>query len=92
MIDYVGEHALAGQLGHFFAILSVVGAMLATVGYFFGANKLDKSWESLGRLGFRMHSVAVLAIVVTLFTMLFKHWFEYDYVWKHSNLQLYGNG
>ncbi|MBK7241917.1 MAG: hypothetical protein IPI00_17555 [Flavobacteriales bacterium] len=34
MIDYVGEHALAGQLGHFFAILSVVGAMLATVGYF----------------------------------------------------------
>ena len=88
MIDYVGEHALAGQLGHFFAILSVVGAMLATVGYFFGANKLDKSWESLGRLGFRMHSVAVLAIVVTLFTMLFKHWFEFDYVWKHSNLQM----
>jgi cytochrome c-type biogenesis protein CcmF len=37
---------------------------------------------------FRLHSVAVLGIVMTLFTMLFNHWFEYDYVWKHSNLQM----
>ncbi|MCB0764380.1 MAG: cytochrome c biogenesis protein CcsA [Flavobacteriales bacterium] len=88
MIEYVGEHIWAGRLGHLFTILSVVGAALSTIGYFLGASRRDIHWERLGRLGFRVHSVAVLGIVVTLFTMLFKHWFEYDYVWKHSNLEM----
>ena len=48
----------------------------------------DDGLIRLGRIGFRLHSVAVLGIIVTLFTMLFRHWFEYDYVWKHSNLQM----
>ena len=39
-------------------------------------------------IGHAFHSVAVLGIVITLFTMLFNHWFEYDYVWKHSNLAM----
>jgi cytochrome c-type biogenesis protein CcmF len=32
--------------------------------------------------------LAVFGIVVTLFVMLLNHWFEYDYVWKHSNREM----
>ncbi|MCB9183455.1 MAG: cytochrome c biogenesis protein CcsA [Flavobacteriales bacterium] len=87
-IEYIGEHAWAGRLGHLLAIISLAGAMLATLSYFLGAQRRDAAWTTLGRWGFRAHSLAVLGIVLTLFIMLFNHWFEYDYVWKHSNLQM----
>ncbi|MBK8498897.1 MAG: cytochrome c biogenesis protein CcsA [Flavobacteriales bacterium] len=87
-IEYIGEHAWAGMLGHVLTALSLVGAAVATLGYFLGAQRKQVQWSALGRMGFRMHSAAVLGIVVVLFTMLFNHWFEYNYVWKHSNLQM----
>lgn len=87
-IDYIGEHTWAGTLGHALAVVSLVGAALAAVAFFLGASRRNGDWTLLGRLAFRLHSVAVVGIVVTLFTMLFNHWFEYDYVWKHSNLQM----
>ncbi|HNR54970.1 MAG TPA: hypothetical protein PKJ19_07390, partial [Flavobacteriales bacterium] len=88
MTEYIGEHLWAGQLGHALTVISLVGALLATSGYFHGTRTGQVEWTRLGRLGFRVHSAAVLGIVVTLFIMLFNHWFEYDYVWKHSNLQM----
>lgn len=87
-IEYIGEHAWAGRLGHALTIVSLAGAVLATLAYSLGAQRKDAAWTALGRLGFRAHSIAVLGIVVTLFVMLFNHWFEFDYVWKHSNLQM----
>lgn len=33
-MEYIGEHLLPGQLGHFFAILSFVAALLSFVSYF----------------------------------------------------------
>ena len=88
IMEYTGEHTWAGTLGHTLTSISLVGAMLATFAYFLGAHRKDAAWSSLGRLAFRVHSAAVLGIVVTLFVMLFDHWFEFDYVWKHSNLQM----
>ncbi len=87
-IHYIGEQAWAGQLGHFLTIVSFVMAVLAVVSYTLATHKGDSGWKTVGRIGFRLHSVAVLGIVVILFTMLFKHWFQYDYVWKHSNLEM----
>ncbi|MEO8591141.1 MAG: cytochrome c biogenesis protein CcsA [Flavobacteriales bacterium] len=87
-INYIGEHLWAGTLGHVLTIVSLVASALATLAFFLGALRRNGEWTALGRLAFRMHSVAVVGIVVTLFTMLFNHWFEYDYVWKHSNLQM----
>lgn len=88
MTEYIGEHSWAGQLGHALTVISLVGALLAMSGYFHGTRTGQVEWTRLGRIGFRLHSVAVLGIVVTLFVMLFNHWFEYDYVWKHSNLAM----
>ncbi|MBK8614203.1 MAG: hypothetical protein IPN85_12165 [Flavobacteriales bacterium] len=84
-IAYLGEHAWAGTLGHLFASLSFAAALLSLVAYFLASRKDDATWTGLGRAGFRVHTLAVLGIIGLLFTMLVKHWFEFDYVWKHSN-------
>ncbi|HRH38966.1 MAG TPA: hypothetical protein PK760_11500, partial [Flavobacteriales bacterium] len=87
-MNYIGEHTWAGTLGHTLALVSFVSALLSTFAYLLGALRKQDEWSNLGRIAFRLHSVAVVGIVVTLFLMLFNHWFEYDYVWKHSNLQM----
>ncbi|MBP6573932.1 MAG: cytochrome c biogenesis protein CcsA [Flavobacteriales bacterium] len=87
-ISYVGEHTWASWLGHGFAVLSIVGAFFALVTYFLAERNNSEAWRRSGRLFFRVHSVAVLAIVGLLFTMLLNHWFEFDYVWKHSNREM----
>lgn len=87
-MNYVGEHTWVGQLGHSLTVISFIGALLATVSYALGTQRRDDRWTALGRLAFRGHSVAVLGIVTVLFVMLFNHWFQYDYVWKHSNLAM----
>ncbi|HRO99742.1 MAG TPA: cytochrome c biogenesis protein CcsA, partial [Flavobacteriales bacterium] len=87
-IQYIGEHAWAGTLGHLFASLSLAGSLLAVAAYFLSTTRRDAAWTTLGRIGFRLHTGAVLGIVVLLFIMLFNHWFEFDYVWKHSNMAM----
>ncbi|MCU0319263.1 MAG: cytochrome c biogenesis protein CcsA [Flavobacteriales bacterium] len=88
MSAYIGEHTWAGQLGHVLTASSFVMALLATVSFLLATQRNDDHWKRLGRLAFHGHTLAVLGIIVTLFLMLFNHWFEYDYVWKHSNLAM----
>ena len=45
----------------------------------------DGAWRKLGRLAYGIHSFAVIGIMVTLFTMIFKHLYQYHYVWEYSN-------
>ena len=91
-IEYLGEHTFIGQLGHFLTILSFIGALLAMAAYFLseeGSSSAEKhSWLTIGRAAFRIHSIAVLGIIGALFWMLVNQYFEYDYVWKHSNSEM----
>jgi cytochrome c-type biogenesis protein CcmF len=87
-MEFIGEHWWAGRIGHFFVIISFVSAILASVAYWFQTNNPDSNWRSIGRWSFRVHSAAVIGIVLTLFIMILGHYFEYDYVWKHSNLAM----
>lgn len=87
-MSYTGEHAWAGLLGHGLAVTSFAAAFFSTISYLLGSLNDDSGWRRTGWLLFRAHSVAVLGIIVTLFAMLFNHWFEFDYVWKHSNLAM----
>ncbi|MBS1637946.1 MAG: cytochrome c biogenesis protein CcsA [Bacteroidetes bacterium] len=85
-MTYTGEHIWAGQLGHGFVILSFVAALMATIGYYFSSKEqLTHSWKRFADIFFSLHSVAVLGIACTLFYMLFNHFYEYSYVWQHSN-------
>lgn len=86
-MEYVGEHLLIGKIGNLFVILSFVFALLASISYFFAAkeNEETASWKTIARVSFRLHSISILGIVGSLFIMLFNHYFEYEYVWHHSN-------
>lgn len=89
-IKYVGEHLWAGKAGNFFVVLSFCGALLSSLSYFvFAQNEIENaSWKSLGRSGFYFHALGVLGIIGILFTMLINHWFEFHYVWQHSNTEM----
>lgn len=88
-MQYIGEHLWAGELGNIFVIISFIAALLASVSYFSAANNpTDQGWKRIAKISFRIHSLSVLGIVGTLFIMLFNHYFEYQYVWQHSNKEM----
>ena len=85
-MEYIGEHIWAGNLGRLAVTLSLTSALLAVLAFWL-AEKKD-SWKGLGKVAFSVHAFSVFAIVGTLFFMMANHYFEYDYVWKHTSLDL----
>ncbi|MBL4577675.1 MAG: cytochrome c biogenesis protein CcsA, partial [Flavobacteriales bacterium] len=69
-----------------FIALSFTGALLATYSFYQAAKKdADRGWQSLGKVAFQVHSVAIVGIIFTLFVLLVNHYFEYNYAWQHSS-------
>jgi cytochrome c-type biogenesis protein CcmF len=91
-MDYIGEHLLPGQLGHFFIVLSLVASLIATFSYFKSAqskNDADASyWKKLARYAFLIEIVSIFAIFSILFYIISNHHFEYKYAWQHSSRSL----
>lgn len=91
-MNYIGEHLLPGQIGHFFAILSLIASLVATIAYL-KASRLagmpeQQSWLRLARLAFLTETISVLVLFATLFYLISNHYFEYKYVYAHSDLSL----
>ncbi|MDO8999925.1 MAG: cytochrome c biogenesis protein CcsA [Bacteroidota bacterium] len=82
-IQYIAERLWAGHLGNAFVVLSFVSSLLAFISYYLSAN--NASFQKLARLAFNVHGLSVIGIIATLFYMLLNHYFEYQYVWQHSN-------
>jgi len=91
-MDYIGEHLLPGQLGHFFIVLSLVASLLATVAYFLSTTSKTADdaahWKKLARFAFITEVFSVFAIFGILFYIIHNHLFEYKYAWQHSSLSL----
>lgn len=89
-ISYVGEHLFPGQLGRFFVVLAFVSSLFSAVSWYFSTlGKPDSSsWKNLARIAFRIHSVAVIGIIASLFYIIYNHYFEYHYAWAHSSRAL----
>ncbi|WP_158826256.1 cytochrome c biogenesis protein CcsA [Mucilaginibacter lacusdianchii] len=88
---FKGEHLLPGHLGQFFIVLSFGTALLSTISYFFATtqtNKLDKSWQWLGRIAFYINTTSVVAIGCCLFYIIYNSLFEFHYAWAHSSRKL----
>ncbi|MES2679139.1 MAG: cytochrome c biogenesis protein CcsA [Bacteroidota bacterium] len=85
-MQMVGERLWAGHLGNGFVVLSFVAALFSCVAFFLTRN--NPSFVKLARLAFNLHGFAVVGIAGTLFFMLFNHFFEYHYVWQHSNTSM----
>jgi cytochrome c-type biogenesis protein CcmF len=83
-IQYIGEHLLPGQLGHFFILTAFVSALLSIVSY----HKLvllpgDLSWQRLSRAAWGIHSFSILAVIGILFYIMIGQMYEYKYAWDH---------
>ncbi len=93
---FTGEHYLPGLLGNFFIILSFTSALLATVSFYFaskstaekGNSEIQTTWNRIAHYSFFVHGAAVIFIISTLFFMLLNHYYEYHYVWQHSNNEM----
>ncbi|HMR92221.1 MAG TPA: cytochrome c biogenesis protein CcsA, partial [Chitinophagaceae bacterium] len=90
-MDYIGEHLLPGQLGHFFLVTSLVASVVATFAYF-RATRLPAPdnlyWKKLARGAFVVETISVVAVFVLLLYIIQNHLFEYHYAWKHSSRSL----
>ncbi len=85
-IQYTLERLWAGQLGNGFIVLSFVSAFLAFIAFYLSSK--NSGYLKLARFAFNLHGFAVVGIAGTLFYMLFNHFFEYQYVWQHSNTEM----
>jgi cytochrome c-type biogenesis protein CcmF len=90
-IQFTGESLLPGKVGQFFIVLAFAASLLSTISYFFATrNKdlADRSWQRLGRVGFLLNFISILAIGGTLFYLILEHYNEYYYVYSHSSKSL----
>jgi cytochrome c-type biogenesis protein CcmF len=92
MDGYIGEHLLPGRLGHLFVIISFVAALAATFSYYKATmsrlSDAQERWRKLARSFFLAECAAVIGIAVCLFYIIFNHYYEYAFVYKHSNNSL----
>ncbi|MBI3519846.1 MAG: cytochrome c biogenesis protein CcsA [Bacteroidetes bacterium] len=87
--EYIAERLWIGQLGNGFVILSLVAALLSAVGYYFYSKEtLTSEWKKFASTAFTIHSISIIGIAATLFFMLFNHFYEYSYVYQHSNNEM----
>ena len=55
----------------------------------FQQSKPEKDdWRTLARWAFYTHGLAVLGVAVSLYWIIYNHYFEYHYAWSHSSLAL----
>ncbi len=91
-MNYIGEHLLPGQAGQFFAVLSLVASLVATIAYF-KANRIvlideKQSWIRLARIAFFIETASVIALFLSLYHIISHHLFEYKYAYTHSDKSL----
>ncbi len=85
-------HESIGNIGHFAVILSFVTALIAAYGYYqmsrqtLAAN--IHTWRIFSRSTFFIHLAAVVSVVMTLYVIIYNHYFEFYYAWDHSSRSL----
>ena len=85
----MSEHIWVGQLGNAFIVLSLIAALFSGIGYYFYSKEvLTSEWKKFANTAFSIHSISILGIAATLFFMLFNHYYEYAYVYQHSNNEM----
>ncbi|MEY4876582.1 MAG: hypothetical protein RL708_1731 [Bacteroidota bacterium] len=89
---FEGEHLLPGQLGHLGVITIFIASLISAIAYFISTNKKDEaeqnSFLKVGRWAFVAMAVGVLTTFFSLFFIIYNHYFEYHYAWRHSSLEL----
>ncbi len=85
-------HYFIGDLGHLFVIVSFVTSLVAAFAYWRARTltevDLKKAWINNARIAFYIHTIAVIGVFVSLFVIIYSHYFEYHYAYSHSSRHL----
>jgi cytochrome c-type biogenesis protein CcmF len=89
-IQYIGEHLFPGEMGKFFVWLGFGTAILATIFYLLSFYRKDHHslWLKSARGLYVVHAFSIVAVAFVLYYLIFKHYFEYAYVWQYSSREL----
>ncbi|MFT5511900.1 MAG: cytochrome c-type biogenesis protein CcmF [Bacteroidia bacterium] len=87
-ITFNGEHLIPGNLGHFFVVLSFITALFGAIAFAMHVRTDNPMHKTIARATFFIHFVSVLGIIASLFYIIYNHYFEYQYAWQHSSLEL----
>jgi cytochrome c-type biogenesis protein CcmF len=92
MIKYIGEHLLLGQIGNFITLLAFCSSLLSVYAYYKATVHADElsegPWLKLGRVSFIINAIAMVALFVVLYLIIYNHYFEYKYAHQHSKRSL----
>ena len=86
-------HYFIGDLGHLFVIASFVTSLISAFAYWKANSagvETKEQWLGNARVAFYVHSIAVVGVIVSLFVIIYQHYFEYHYAYSHSSLHLPG--
>ncbi len=90
--QFLNEHLLPGKIGELFTLISFAASFVAAVSYFLSTQSRIEgdqlSWKKLARASFFTHAFSVFGIFITLFYIIFNHYFQYHYAWSHSSKEL----
>jgi len=87
-ITFNGEHLAAGNWGHFFVVLSFITAIFGAIAFAVHVKSQNETHRQIARATFFIHFISVLGIIISLFLIIYNHYFEYQYAWQHSSLEL----
>ncbi len=89
-IQYIGEHLFPGETGKFFIWFGFVTAMLSTIFYLAAFFRTDQHimLKQSARGFYILHAFSLVSVTAALYFIIFKHYFEYSYVWQYSSVEL----
>ena len=89
-VNFIGEHLLVGKVGQLCIVLAFGTSLFSAISYFFSVQEplTATIWKKLARASYLVHVLAVLGIILSLFTIISSHYFEYHYAWEHSSREL----
>jgi len=92
MIKFTGEHLLIGQIGNFITLLIFCSSLVAAFSFYKATVSKEileeKPWLKLGKISFIISAVSVVALFLTLYLIIYNHYFEYKYAHQHSKRSL----
>ena len=88
----VGEHLWLGNIGKFLLLLSFFMALFSGIVYSISTRLILQDeisrFKRAGKLSFLIHAGTIMLACVILVILIFNHYFEYNYVWKYSSVQM----
>ena len=91
-MDYVGEHLMPGKLGQFFVVLAFAGSLVSAISYFKSTNAKSigeaDSWKKMARISFLLQTFSIFVVFATIYYIIRRHYFEYNFAWEHSGKNL----